>query len=79
MRKSLEQIIRENAEEFGVVTSEYIIRVQDDTDEGLEIYIRPSNRNGDTRDFIIKGNEIKDNLYVSYPEDEDYPNPKERK
>lgn len=78
MRKTLEQIIRDNAEEWGVMASEYILRVQLDTDDGLEVYIRPNNRSGETRDFIIKGNEIKDNLHISYPEDKDYPNPKER-
>jgi len=78
MRKTLEQVIRDNAEEFGVISSEFIVRVQNDTNEGLEVYIRPNNRNGDTHDFIIKNNSIVDNPYVSYPEDKDYPNPKQR-
>jgi len=60
MEKTIEKTIRKDANEWGVLSSEYIIRVQEDLGEdGLRVYIRPSDRGGDTIDFIIKGNEIK--------------------
>jgi len=53
----IEEMIRKNANEWGVVASEYIIRVQDDKGiDGLKIYVRPSDRNGDTINYIVKDN-----------------------
>ena len=56
-------MIRDNAEswaeKFGIEGSEYIVRVQKDNGQGgIQCYIRPNNRNGDTYDFILLGNEI---------------------
>jgi len=60
MKNTIESTIRKDANEWGVVFSEYIINVQEDLgDDGLRVYIRPSDRGGDTVDFIIKDNEIK--------------------
>ncbi len=57
---TLEEMLRTNANEWGVVASEYIVRVQRDLNEdGLQIYIRPSDRGGDTLDLIVKGDDIK--------------------
>jgi len=71
LHKTLEDIIRDNAlvwegKKF-VESSEYIISVQQDWKEnGLRVYIRPSDRGGDTVDFVIKENDI---LFVSTPEE----------
>lgn len=59
-QKTVEQAIRDSANEWGVVASEYIVRVQFDRgDKGLRVYLRPSDRSGDTIDFDIKDNNIK--------------------
>lgn len=59
MEKTLEQMIRDNCDSWGVEASEYIVRVQRDLGEkGLQIYIRPSNRNGETFDLIVDGNTL---------------------
>jgi len=55
---TLEELIRECANEWGVVASEYIIRVQSDDEKGLHIYVRPSDRSGHTVDFIVNGNHL---------------------
>lgn len=55
---TIEQSIRKDANQWGVVGSEYILRVQDDMDGGLKVYLRPSDRGGTTLDFIISGNDI---------------------
>jgi hypothetical protein len=52
----IEELIRKNANEYGLIGSEYIIRVQNNKDDELEVYVRPSDRNGDTENFIIKDN-----------------------
>jgi hypothetical protein len=53
----IEEMIRKNANEWGVVDSEYIIRVQQDKgSEGLKVYVRPSDRSGDTINYIVKDN-----------------------
>lgn len=52
----IEELIRKNANEYGLIGSEYIIRVQNNKDDELEVYVRPSDRNGDTEKFIIKDN-----------------------
>lgn len=57
--KTIEKTIRENISEFGLCGSEYIINVQQDLGDSLRVYIRPYNRNGETVDFVITGNEIK--------------------
>ena len=55
---TLEELIRECQNEWGLVGSEYIIRVQDDEDGRLHIYARPSDRSGHTVDFTVNGNEL---------------------
>ena len=52
----IEELIRKNANKYGLIGSEYIIRVQNNKDDELEVYVRPSDRNGDTENFIIKDN-----------------------
>ena len=52
----VEEMIRENANEFGVVGSEYIMKVIEEKDGILHVYIRPSDRDGYTSDFLVKDN-----------------------
>jgi len=52
----IEELIRNNANQFGVIGSEYIIRVLNEKDGTLHIYIRPYDRNGDTGDFLVQDN-----------------------
>ena len=52
----IEQLLRENASQYGLIGSEFIIRVQNDINGELEVYVRPSDRNGDTENFIVKDN-----------------------
>jgi len=55
----LEKVIRENTASFGLVGSEFVVRVQHDLgDEGLVFYIRPQDRDGQTVEFIVKGNDL---------------------
>lgn len=58
MQKSLQQIIEDNASLFGLPGSEYVIRVSKKDKIGIHCYIRPSNRDGETVNFIINGNRI---------------------
>lgn len=55
---TIEETIRKDANQWGVVGSEYILRVQGDLDNGLKVYLRPSDRGGTTTDFVISGNDI---------------------
>ena len=55
---TLEEMLRRDANSYGVVGSEYILRVLDDVDERLHIYVRPSDRNGTTLDFWVKKNNL---------------------
>jgi len=55
---TLEDLIRKFPNEWGLVASEYIIRVQDDDGGRLHVYVRASDRNSETTDFTIKGNEL---------------------
>jgi hypothetical protein len=59
---SLEELIRKYPNKFGVVGSEYIIKVLEEKGNVLHVYIRPSDRDGETLDFWIKGNGL---LYFS--------------
>ena len=52
----IEELIRRNANQYSLIGSEFIIRVQNDKDGELEVYVRPSDRNGDTENFIVKDN-----------------------
>lgn len=56
--RTLEQIIIDNQHNFGLEGSEYIIRVFQKRKDGIECYIRPSDRSGETINFIIKDNKI---------------------
>ena len=73
----LEKVIRENTASFGLVGSEFVVRVQHDLgDEGLVFYIRPQDRDGQTVEFIVKGNDLetKEGVYRpthTSPPDED--------
>ena len=52
----IEELLRKNANQYGLIGSEYIIRVQNDKEGELEVYVRPADRNGDTENFIVKDN-----------------------
>ncbi len=56
--KNLEDVLVKNANTYGLEGSEYIIRIQNITSEGIEFYVRPSDRDGETVNFIIKGNNL---------------------
>lgn len=56
--KTFEQAIRDNISKDGIVGSMYMVRVNCDCDDGMNIYIRPDNREGETIDFIVKGNNL---------------------
>jgi hypothetical protein len=53
---NLEQMLRRDANQWGVVGSKYILRVHQEVDGRLHIYVRPSDRSGTTLDFWIDGN-----------------------
>lgn len=56
---TLEEVIRKNAYKFsGLSGSEYIIRIQNDVDGVIYFYVRPSDRDGDTVNFVLKDNEV---------------------
>jgi len=55
---TLEQLIRECPEEWGIVGSEYRIAVQDDEGGRLHILVHPYGRSGETVDFTVNGNEL---------------------
>jgi hypothetical protein len=52
----IEEQIRKNTNTWGVVGSEYIIRVLSDNNGELRIYVRPYNIDGETKDYIVKDN-----------------------
>lgn len=55
----LEKVLRQNAASFGLVGSEFVVRVQHDLgDEGLVFYVRPQDRDGQTIEFIVSGNDL---------------------
>jgi hypothetical protein len=56
--KTFEQVIRDNPNEFGVEGSNYIVTVLCDCGGNLNIILRPENRNGETVDYIVKGNNL---------------------
>jgi len=53
---TLEDMIRRFPNEYGVLGSEFILRVTNIKDNRLHIYIRPSDRNGETLDYWLDGN-----------------------
>lgn len=58
---TIEQFLRNNKNKYGLIDSEFILRIQNenkDTGE-IEFYIRPSDRDGETYDFIVRGNDIR--------------------
>lgn len=58
---TIEQFLRNNKNKYGLVDSEFILRIKSenkDTGE-IEFYIRPSNRDGETYDFTVKDNDIR--------------------
>ena len=60
MNKTIEKFLRDNKNKYGLIGSEYTLRIQNENkDTGdIEFYIRPSDRDGETYDFIVKGNDI---------------------
>jgi hypothetical protein len=59
MSKTLEQMIRDNADIKGNAQgTEFILTVSRDYKGKLEIYIHPSNKDGDTVDFYVKDNNL---------------------
>ena len=65
-RKTIEQTIRDNSLD-GIVGSEFVLRVSQVNEDGsLNFSVRPNNRDGETRDYVIKGNKIKHNFSVKY-------------
>lgn len=68
MITDFERELRKNALPLGIVGSEYVVRVQHDLgDEGIVFYIRPSDRDGSTVDFIIKGNDLETKDGIDLP------------
>ena len=55
---NLEEMIRRYPDQYGLWGSEYILRVHEIIDGRLHIYVRPSDRNGETLDFWIDGNTL---------------------
>lgn len=55
---NLEQMLRRDANQYGVVGSEFILRVHQEVDGRLHIYVRPSDRSGTTLDFWLDGNKL---------------------
>ena len=53
---TLEEMIRKFPKEHGLWGSEYILKVTNIKDGRLHIYIRPSDRNGETLDYWLDGN-----------------------
>lgn len=56
---SLEDFIRNNANDAGLQGSEYSLKVFADHDSILQIYIHPTSRDGETVEYYLK----RDNLY----------------
>lgn len=52
----IEELLRKYPNQWGLVASEYIIRVQRDDNGELEVYVRPSDRGGETENFIVRDN-----------------------
>ena len=67
-RKNLEEVIRNNVAETGLVGSEFVLRVTNDENNELRFLVHPLNRDGETRDFILNGNKIKHDYSVKYSE-----------
>lgn len=42
------------------VTPDFLVAVQDQTPEGVHIIIHPDGYNGDTLDFLVSGNTLKE-------------------
>jgi len=57
--KTLEQQLIDNTDLYANNGTSFMLRVADSQEgEGTHIYIHPYDRNGDTVDFLIKGNHI---------------------
>jgi hypothetical protein len=64
--KTLEQYLRDEFARSGAI--DHSLRAEVGA-EGVRFYIHPSGRDGDTRDFLVVGNELRQNPSVTYPED----------
>ena len=56
--KKLEQALRDNASVHGIAGSEFVLKITRDNGSNLEIYVRPSNRDGETKDYFLVGNRL---------------------
>lgn len=67
MEKTLEQLLRDNTFKESLDGSEFILRVQQENEDGsLEFYVRPSDRDGDTVNYTVKGNVIGKSQTITY-------------
>lgn len=55
---TFEELLKKYPNEWGIVGSEYIIKVLEEENEILHIYIRPYNRNGSTLNFYVVRNKL---------------------
>ena len=58
MNFTLENLLRNNPDKFGIIGSTFIVRVSEEKQDFIHIYIHPSDRNGDTLDFWVDGNKL---------------------
>ena len=58
MNFTLEDLLRDYPDKFGPIGSEFTVRVSEEKQGFLHIYIHPSGRNGDTLDFWVDGNKL---------------------
>jgi hypothetical protein len=55
---TFEELLKKYPNEWGIIGSEYIIKVLEEENEILRIYIRPYNRNGSTLNFYVVRNKL---------------------
>lgn len=52
----VEEFLRQNGNIWGIVGSEYIIKILEEKDGMIHICIRPFNIDGETKHFLVKDN-----------------------
>ena len=52
----IEELIRKNTSVYGVVKSEYIIKVIDEKDGIIHVTVRPFKVDGDAKEYMVKDN-----------------------
>lgn len=55
---TLEDALRNSPNMFGLIGSQYTLRISEEKNGYLHIYIHPYDRNGDTMDFWVDGNKL---------------------